>query len=212
MRPVPRARLLVLSALALSVAVPGCFDWDGLLSRCQDAGNCLAPEEGPDASQDGGDGGDGGGGSSDGGDGGAGSDGGIGRLGDPCSGPSACRSDTCLSSTCVCSFGSKCADNSDCCLGEICGLGNNCLAEVVSPCTSATFACNQLQPCCSGTCNAGDMCDPSANGARCNGQNDCQDALAVCSSRGYCCATQGRSCTADDQCCSRVCNASNTCL
>src|SRR3954470_4290608 len=51
--------LLTTTTFALAAVSAACFDWDGLIGHCQDAGNCLPP--GGADSGDGGDGGDGGG-------------------------------------------------------------------------------------------------------------------------------------------------------
>src|SRR5262245_19920981 len=130
MRAPMRAPLLRLciAALALAAASAACFDWDGYLARCRDAGNCGAEDasihDGGDGGGNGGDGGDGGG--LDGStnprdDGGAsGRDSGFGQVGDVCADPADCGSNTCAANRCVCLFGGTCITSVDCCLGEVC--------------------------------------------------------------------------------------------
>ncbi len=206
-----RAPLFLLTTIAVALAaVSACFDWDGLLGRCQDAGNCLPPN-----GSDSGDGGDGG---QDGGPDGGGSDGGDGGLssrGQPCSVPSQCTTRACTGGLCVCAFDGGCRDTNDCCLGQLC----NAIPPALGTCTSDTAiplcggqlsGCTLPTQCCSNACN-GTMCGCSPAGIRCNNLTDCCNG-ATCSDGKYCCwPGSATGCTSDDQCCSRVCS-SGACL
>lgn len=200
-----RAPLWALCGLSLSLAalIPGCFDWDGYVERCRQAGNCRADSGG--GGDGGGDGGDGGG-SDAGPDGGGGA--GDGGLGDSCNARQDCATDACVSQRCVCVFGGACRRDGDCCLGQVC-MSGTCGQEFLSPCGGLGSSCISPSGCCS-TCNGGSMmCECSPAASRCGSSTDCCSATTPldCSPGQHCCAPAGSSCADGDQCCSRVCGA-----
>jgi len=208
-----RAPLLpLLASAALAVAAAACFDWDGLLSRCQTAGNCLPDSGGVGDAGDAGDGGDAG----DAGDGGLDAgDGGTRSRGQPCGVPQDCTSGACSpGGYCICVPGGPCRGDQDCCLGQTCSLAipvGTCGNDVLVACSGANAGCGAPPAMCCSTCNPGSMmCDCSPNGARCNVKADCCVGTAQCSPNGFCCQPPAMGCGSDDQCCSRVCH-NNAC-
>ncbi|HEY8212223.1 MAG TPA: hypothetical protein VIG99_32295 [Myxococcaceae bacterium] len=225
-----RAPLLLLTtaAVALAAVSAACFDWDDLLGDCQDAGNCLGPG-GPDSGDGGGDGGMVGDGGDGGGSGGSdsgipldgGIDGGLGGpdaggsglvgRGQPCGDAADCVTNSC-NGYCLCAFNGPCRDDNDCCLGQTCMPGvplGTCNTFQVPTCSPKDAPCPP-GICCSNSCNPGNMCNCSANGAGCQGNIDCCSSTAVCSPGKSCCESPGRACLADEECCSRVCRG-NAC-
>jgi hypothetical protein len=156
----------------------------------------------------------------------------LGGPGDPCNGPWACSSSNCVNGFCggcSASTGGVCSTTADCCGGALCAVSISVTGEFppFGPAEDGGLACcgepgascdggENKSACCSGACSNG-VCVCANPTDQCFNSESCC-AGAACMTRassgsGFlaCCQIEGQFCLANDECCSGLCDPSETC-
>jgi hypothetical protein len=106
-------------------------------------------------------------------------------------------------------FGASCTADAECCSGSQYGAGL-CCAGVCTDVTNVGFACPCAQlgescaavECCVGFCGQDDLCDCASDGRECRSNDECCNG--VCNANGFCgtCVLLGATCITTPDCCS----------